>query len=74
MNVRYGITDRDLLIILGNVSINYFGDYRDQRSKDTLAMIPATILCIHGNQDRRSSSLSRDIPVIIHHMLWYLFQ
>ena len=47
-SIRYGITERDLLIILGDVGINYFADWRDQRSKDTLAMIPATILCIHG--------------------------
>lgn len=54
--VRYGITDRDLLIILGDVSINYYAGRKDLRSKDMLAMIPATILCIHGNHELRPTS------------------
>ena len=52
-SIRYSITDRDLLIILGDVGINYFGDWRDQRDKDELAMIPATILCVHENHELR---------------------
>jgi len=41
-SIRYSIADRDLLIILGDVGINYFGDWRDQRSKDELAMRPTS--------------------------------
>lgn len=55
-SIRYRITERDLLIILGDVGINYFGDYRDQKQKDLLCMIPATILCIRGNHELRPTS------------------
>ena len=55
-SIRYGITERDLLIILGDVGINYFGDYRDQKHKDWLSMIPVTILCIRGNHELRPTS------------------
>ena len=53
---KYGITDHDLLIILGDVGINYFGDFRDFRQKDWLSKIPATILCIRGNHEMRPTS------------------
>ena len=52
-SLRIGFTDRDLLIILGDVGINYFGGIRDQMHKDLLAHVPATILCIRGNHERR---------------------
>jgi len=52
-SIRYGFTERDLLIILGDVGINYFCDVHDQMHKDLLARIPSTILCIRGNHERR---------------------
>ena len=67
-SVRYNITDRDLLIILGDVGINYFGDWRDQRDKDELAMIPATILCIHGNHELRPTS--PEVAELYHPIRW----
>ena len=62
------LTDRDLLIILGDVGINYFGDWRDQRDKDELAMIPATILCIHGNHELRPTS--PEVAELYHPIQW----
>ena len=67
-SIRYNITDRDLLIILGDVGINYFGDWRDQRDKDELAMIPATILCIHGNHELRPTS--PEVAELYHPIQW----
>lgn len=52
-SIRYEFTDRDLLIILGDVGINYFGDYRDDLHKDMLAIVPCMILCIRGNHEMR---------------------
>ena len=52
-SIRFDFTSRDLLIILGDVGINYFGDARDTSHKDLLARIPATILCIRGNHEMR---------------------
>ena len=52
-SIRYAFTENDLLIILGDVGINYFGDYRDDLHKDMLALVPCTILCIRGNHEMR---------------------
>ena len=52
-SIHDGLTNRDLLIILGDVGINYFGDIRDQMHKDMLAQIPSTILCVRGNHEMR---------------------
>ena len=48
-----GLSNRDLLIILGDVGINYYGSIRDQIHKEILTSIPATILCIRGNHEMR---------------------
>ena len=55
-SLRYGITRDDLLIILGDVGINFFGDNRDKCHKEMLSMVRATILCIHGNHELRPTS------------------
>ena len=52
-SICYGFTERDLIIILGDVGINFFGDYRDILHKDMLAQVPCTILCVRGNHEMR---------------------
>lgn len=47
------LTKEDILILLGDVGANYFGDWRDKRTKAHLADIKATILCVHGNHEMR---------------------
>ncbi len=51
-----GITNRDLLIILGDVGVNFTNEIRDVYSKSSLSLIPAAILCVHGNHERRPTS------------------
>ena len=59
-SVRYGFTEHDLLIILGDVGVNYygkaFGGSKDRESKERLSQIPSTVLCIHGNHEMRPTS------------------
>ena len=43
----------DILILLGDVGANYYGDWRDDEMKKVLAKLVPTILCIHGNHERR---------------------
>ena len=45
--------DDDILIILGDACINYYGDERDIYLKKRLARLPITLFCIHGNHERR---------------------
>ena len=47
------LNENDVIIILGDVGANYFGDMRDERTKIELSNIKANILCIHGNHEMR---------------------
>ena len=46
-------TKEDVLIILGDAGINYYGNSKDLRLKQTLNTLPITLFCIHGNHERR---------------------
>ena len=48
----------DILIILGDAGINYYGDPKDKRLKQQLSELPITLFCIHGNHEKRPKSLS----------------
>ena len=52
-----GTTKKDLLIILGDAGVNYYGNKKERNFKNLLSKLPITILCIHGNHERRPESL-----------------
>ena len=60
-SVLYEFTEKDLLIILGDVGINFWGNERDDMSKHFLSAVKCTVLCIHGNHEMRPTS-----PAIAH--------
>lgn len=47
----------DILIILGDAGINFHAGALDILRKEYLTKLPITILCIHGNHERRPESL-----------------
>ena len=47
----------DILIILGDAGINFHAGALDILRKEYLAKLPITLLCIHGNHERRPESL-----------------
>lgn len=51
------LTEEDTIVILGDAGFNYFNDERDKWTKNTVARIPSTIFCIHGNHEMRPQSL-----------------
>ena len=55
---RHKLTKKDVIIILGDVGANYYGDERDERTKENLSKVKARILCIHGNHEMRPESIS----------------
>ena len=65
---RYGITDADLVIITGDVSINFYGNWRDRVSKEALSRVPGTILCVRGNHEMRPTDPS--LHGIYHEVDW----
>ena len=46
----------DTLIILGDAGINYFSAGKDREVKLLLRSLPITLLCVHGNHERRPES------------------
>lgn len=50
------LTEKDILILLGDVGANYFCDDRDKPIKEQLQKLAPTILCIHGNHEARPSA------------------
>ena len=46
-------TEDDILVILGDVGINFYGDMDDQHLKEVLSELPITLFCVHGNHEQR---------------------
>ena len=58
-------SSKDVLIILGDAGINYYGGKRDRDLKRQLAKLPLTLFCIHGNHEQRPASFHS-----YHTVLW----
>ena len=54
---KYNLTLDDVLVILGDVGANYYGERIDCHTKNILAKAGMTILCIHGNHEIRPSNI-----------------
>jgi len=51
-------TKDDMLIILGDVGLNYHNSISEMRHKENLEKyLPITLLCIHGNHERRPETI-----------------
>lgn len=50
-------TKEDILILLGDVGLNYFLDSREQKLKRKISSLPITLLCVHGNHEERPSNI-----------------
>lgn len=53
---KAGTTKDDILVILGDFGVNYFGDLRDTMEKDYLSKLPITFVVVRGNHDRRPNA------------------
>ena len=55
---KYEITPNDIIVILGDVGMNYYGNkHGDRRNKKRLNNFDIPILCIHGNHEMRPETL-----------------
>ena len=50
----------DILIILGDVGVNFFGDERDEKSKRELSSLGLPVLCVRGNHEMRLTDPALD--------------
>lgn len=58
MVTKYEITDQDVIVILGDVGMNYYGNnHVDQHRKKKLNKLGVPILCIHGNHEMRPETI-----------------
>jgi 3-oxoacid CoA-transferase subunit A len=51
------ITEDDVLVLLGDAGINYYGGVKDRRFKHEFCKLPLTLFCIHGNYEHRPNML-----------------
>lgn len=68
---EYETTGNDILIILGDVGINYFLDESDDEIKEELTKFPITLFCIHGNHEERPYLISTYFEKMWHGGLVY---
>lgn len=54
---RMETTTDDVMIILGDAGVNYYGGKRDIKTKELISNIPITLFCVHGNHERRPSTI-----------------
>ena len=58
MVTKCEITDQDVIVILGDVGMNYYGNnHGDQHRKKKLNKLGIPILCIHGNHEMRPETI-----------------
>ena len=55
---RINPTPEDVMIILGDAGINYYGGWRDRDLKRRLAGLPLTLFSIHGNHEQRPGKIA----------------
>ena len=54
---KYKTTQKDYLLILGDVGINYYLNESDKVLKEELKKLPITLLCIQGNHEERPENI-----------------
>lgn len=50
-------TKDDILIILGDVGINFTSDHNDYYIKKKISLLPITLLCVRGNHEKRPETV-----------------
>lgn len=51
------LTDNDKLIILGDVGVNYYCNWKDKLKKIILSDLEPTFICVHGNHEERPENI-----------------
>ena len=57
-NKRVKPTVSDVMIILGDAGLNYYGNRLDALRKSEAAVLPMTFFCIHGNHEMRPEHIA----------------
>ncbi len=68
---RFQTKRDDILIILGDVGVNYSGWMKDLWKKRFLESLPITVFCIHGNHEQRPETIGTYKEMIWHNGMVY---
>ena len=55
---RFSLSNDDVMVVLGDAGLNYYGNKRDERAKEFVNSFPFITFCIHGNHEMRPD----DVP------------
>ena len=55
--VRFQPTADDIIVLLGDVGVNYTGRMRNRLLKQELCDMKSTFFCIHGNHENRPQNI-----------------
>jgi len=50
---RLALSENDIVVLLGDVGANYYGNKWDRVLKESFAQLKPTFLCVHGNHEMR---------------------
>lgn len=69
---RLNLTDKDVVVILGDAGFNYDQNYMDVNRKKFVSKYPFTTFCIHGNHELRPATLKNYKTKEYHGgLVWY---
>ena len=55
---RFSPSENDIVVILGDVGINYTGTLQDIGMKRAMSRLRSTFFCIHGNHENRPQNIA----------------
>lgn len=55
---KFRPTPDDIIVILGDVALNYTGMLRDRVMKEDMSALKSTFFCIHGNHENRPQNIA----------------
>ncbi len=54
---KFQPTEEDIIVLLGDVGVNYTGGMRDRLMKQELSRMKPAFFCIHGNHENRTQNI-----------------
>ena len=54
---EHGLARDDVIVVLGDACVNVRGVWHDHKPRHVISKMGATLLCVHGNHEKRPSTL-----------------
>jgi 3-oxoacid CoA-transferase subunit A len=63
---RLGTSREDIMIVLGDAGVNYYGGKKAALLKTLLSDLPITLFCLHGNHENRPQNIPTYKEILWH--------